>query len=195
MQSDERLDNLKHSLFRVAKVLVFHSDPESPLLELPISQMRCLRLIGWQEGEKMIELAARFGVKLPAMSLMVDKLVRKGYIMRVSDATDRRIVRLYLTDTAKSILKDERSKRDALFQATVERLNPDSVNLLIQYLNELAEAAEKAVLVTSPVQTEDNRSRTNDVENTDIDQDRIHRKYNSGKVKAPLLSQFLEDER
>jgi DNA-binding MarR family transcriptional regulator len=49
----------------------------------------------------MSETAARLGVTTGTLTVAVDRLVRKGYVTRERDQTDRRIVRVMLTKKGK----------------------------------------------------------------------------------------------
>src|SRR5438067_1818622 len=86
--------NVQGALFRVLKALVFRDDPGVVYGEMPLSQLRCLHVIGENEGQKMNELSQRLEVKLPALSQIVDRLVRRGLVQRHPDPLDRRVVRL-----------------------------------------------------------------------------------------------------
>src|SRR5579871_6413695 len=97
---------LQHALGRVLRSLVFRGDPNSPLVELPMSQLKCLYVIAEQEGQKMIDLAHRMEVKLPALSQIVDRLAKRGLVERHADPQDRRVVRMALTDLARALVAD-----------------------------------------------------------------------------------------
>src|SRR5262245_20545258 len=90
--------DLQLALFRVLRTLVFRSDPSrTELDELPITQLRCLHVVHHEQGLRMADVSARLEMKLPAMSQIVDRLVKRGMIERRTDDVDRRVIRLYLT--------------------------------------------------------------------------------------------------
>jgi DNA-binding MarR family transcriptional regulator len=131
------------ALHRVLKSLVFRSHPNSPLIEMPISQLRCLHVVAEQEGQKMLDISHRLEVKLPALSQIVDRLVKRGMVERHPDASDRRVVRLGLTDEARSIMKEAEAGRNARLQATVNELSEANLTQVTGALALLADAAEK----------------------------------------------------
>jgi len=141
--TDERLGELQRALFRVLKSLVFRGDPNSPLIELPISQLRCLHVIAEQEGLKMLEVSHKLEVKLPALSQIVDRLVKRGLVERHADSQDRRVVRLCLTEQARAILAEAHTARQARMTATRQNLGERAIRAVIKGLELLAEAAER----------------------------------------------------
>lgn len=127
---------------RVLRALVFRGDAHSPLIELPISQLRCLHIVGEQEGQKMVELAHRMEIKLPALSQIVDRLVKRGMVERHADPQDRRVVRLGLTPQAREFVTEAHQARQARMDATLRNLSSESLEEVIQGLQLLAQAAE-----------------------------------------------------
>jgi DNA-binding MarR family transcriptional regulator len=140
----ERRQQLDGALYRVARHLVFNHDPTSPLIELPIAQVRCLRHVAWNEGDKMIDLANKMGIKLPTMSQNVQRLVKRGLLERHTDDGDRRVVRLALTERAKALLKDENAIREARLAAAMAQLDDESIGRVIAGLEMLAMAGERS---------------------------------------------------
>ena len=142
--SPDPLGDLQSGLFRVLRSLVFRQNVGSALGELPFSQMRCLHAIAREEMQKMHALADKLEIKLPALSQIVDRLVKRGLVVRHADAGDRRAVRLGLTEAARAVLADARAERHARLAATVAHLDAEALPGIIEGLRLLAAAAERA---------------------------------------------------
>jgi DNA-binding MarR family transcriptional regulator len=134
--------DLQHALFRVLKSLVFRGDPNSAMNEMPISQLKCLHIVGESEGLKMIDIAHRMEIGLPAVSQIVDRLVRRGLFERQPDPVDRRVVRVVLTGPARDLIGEARQYRQQRMDATLERLDVESIDTVTHALELLAVAAE-----------------------------------------------------
>jgi len=143
VSAPEQISNLQLALRRVLKSLVLKTDPESPLIELPISQLRCLYTVAEQQGRKMHDLCETLRVGLPAVSQIVDRLVRRELIERRADPQDRRVVRLHLTHHAQAILDDASNARDARMAATLSHLSTAEIKRVTRALETIAQAAEK----------------------------------------------------
>lgn len=135
--------DLQHALFRVLKSLVFRGDPSSPMNEMPISQLKCLHIVRDTEGQKMIDIAHRMEIGLPAASQIVDRLVRRGLLERKADTQDRRVVRVGLSETSRSILAEAEQHRQMRMDATLAHLEMPDIVKATRGLQLLAEAAER----------------------------------------------------
>ncbi len=82
-------------------------------------------------------LAQKMSVHQSTASNLIDKLVTDGYLMRIKDINDRRIVHLSLTSRGKDVLKNAPLPHRGILPDALMRLNPDSLEQLNQYLNEL----------------------------------------------------------
>ena len=93
------------------------------------------------EPTTVMDLAGHMGVTAATMSLSIDRLERKGYVVRLKDAKDRRRVHVRLTTAgvrvreASSVLDPER------VEALVARLSDEQRTRAIEGLGLLAEAA------------------------------------------------------
>jgi DNA-binding MarR family transcriptional regulator len=141
--AQDRIGELQHALFRVLRQVVFRNHPNSPLIDLPIAQVRCLHVIARHEGRKMQELADKLEVQLPAMSQIVDRLVKRGMVERHADPSDRRVVRLGLTEAGRVMLDEAHAERCARMTATARHLDDEALRKVIEGLHLLAGAAER----------------------------------------------------
>ena len=119
-------------------------DPQSQRL-LSRHQASILDHLDELEPTTIMDLAAHMGVTAPTMSLAIDRLERKGYVLRLRDAKDRRRVHVRLTTAgvrikeASSVLDPERVQR------LVSKLSADDRRRAIEGLALLAHAAEAAM--------------------------------------------------
>jgi DNA-binding MarR family transcriptional regulator len=135
------------------KSLVFRGDPNSPMNEMPISQLKCLHIVRDTEGQKMIDIAHRMEIGLPAASQIVDRLVRRGLLERKADTQDRRVVRVGLTETSRSILAEAEQHRQMRMDATLAHLDLPNIVKATRGLHLLAEAAERVEALEKASQT------------------------------------------
>jgi DNA-binding MarR family transcriptional regulator len=95
------------------------------------------------EPTTLNDLARHMGVTAGTMSLSIDRLERKGYVVRLRDTADRRRVHLRLT-TAGVRLRQASSVLDAArVEALVERLDDADRDAAIHGLALLARAAQQ----------------------------------------------------
>jgi DNA-binding MarR family transcriptional regulator len=95
----ETIPNLMRSLHLISRQC--RSDDEEPL---NMGQFRMLAMLH-ESPRTLSELAASHHVTPSTMSRTVDVLVRKGWVLRVADLSDRRQVILMLTDDGRTALQ------------------------------------------------------------------------------------------
>jgi len=135
---------LERLLKRVLRGLVFSVGPVPELAGIPLSQMRCLMAVAGRPDVRVNEIAALLRVSVPAASQAVDRLTRRGMLMRRSDPEDRRAVHLRLTPSAARALESHRAARRARLEAALRHLSPADTISVEKALRLLADAAEKA---------------------------------------------------
>jgi DNA-binding MarR family transcriptional regulator len=143
-QAPENITRLDAALVGLTKALIFRDRPPAALADLPLSQLRCVRMIGENEGAKMQDLAHQLYVTLPALSQIVDRLVRRNMVERRPDEADRRIVRLHLTESAREMFRlgrEERLERIRVMARNLTREETESGVLLLERMARFAEQA------------------------------------------------------
>jgi len=89
------------------------------------------------------QLARHMGVTPGTMSLTVDRLEKKGYVVRMRDTADRRRVHLRLTSAGVRIRQESSVLDPPRVEALVRRLTDRERDLAIQGLSLLARAARE----------------------------------------------------
>jgi DNA-binding MarR family transcriptional regulator len=80
---------------------------------LTVEQMQLLKLVSMREAHTIGDVAAFLEISKAAASKTVDKLVRKALLSRIQSETDRRSIKLSLTESSRRLL--------ALYDAERER--------------------------------------------------------------------------
>jgi len=83
-------------------------------------------------------------VSLPAASRMVDDLVRRGLVERKEDPEDRRMKRVRLADTGRSVIRRVSAARLSSLEQFTQNLKPDEREALSHALAELLKRPEVA---------------------------------------------------
>jgi DNA-binding MarR family transcriptional regulator len=117
--------------------------PHEPSLSPP--QVRLLFVIGSrEEGFQVTELADKIGITPGAVTQFVDALVEKDLVSREGDPSDRRIVRLKLTQTAKAHYENLRKEYLASMTRAFGVLSDAELRELIRIFGKVSAAHSKA---------------------------------------------------
>jgi DNA-binding MarR family transcriptional regulator len=73
-------------------------------LKLSLSGLGVLRILMSDDGLKASEVADRVWSSPGTLTSVVNTLVRDGFVQRRADDTDRRVVRLYITDAGRAVI-------------------------------------------------------------------------------------------
>ncbi|MEO7714700.1 MAG: MarR family transcriptional regulator [Capsulimonas sp.] len=137
-------EQMQQVLMRVARLLITPAEATPTFLDLSLLEIRCLRIIAGQEGQKLREVAVHMDLSLPGVSRLVDRLVKDGLVLRQIDPLDRRAVQLGTTEKSREILDDLRRAREDHIAACTAHLPSEQMETILGSLRLLADAAEQA---------------------------------------------------
>lgn len=115
---------------------------------MTLAQFEVMEYLIEQKRARMSDIAKEAGVKLPTMTELVDKLVRRGLLQRQSDELDRRTVWItivpsvekfamrmmkkheqYITQIMAVLTKEEKSQAIKIVSKLINRLEKDINNI------------------------------------------------------------------
>jgi len=142
---------LETVLPRIMRRLMDAENLDMPLFQLPLAQMRlAYALYAEREtpelaiyGETMGKLSDRLGVRQNALTQAADRLVKHGLAERLSDPTDRRVVRLRLTQTGNDWVRQRRERRHEHLGALWAELNESERQEFLHAVNVLEAVAQR----------------------------------------------------
>ncbi|MCR0590496.1 MarR family transcriptional regulator [[Clostridium] innocuum] len=108
-------------------------------VKLSMTEVHILEAIEKSESNMMSAIAKRLMVTQGTLTVSTSKLVKKGYVERVKDERDKRIVRLKLTEKAVSILAIHNRFHEEMIERLLNELELDKEVELIQSLRNLME--------------------------------------------------------
>ena len=114
---------------------------EAALGDLSLTAYRVLTLVA-QGDERSSQIAGRLAMGRPTVTYAVDTLVDKGLLARTSHETDRRVVRLELTDAGRAALATADASVAARLRPVVEHL--DDADRLFEAMADLQRATVAA---------------------------------------------------
>ena len=111
--------------------------------ELSAHQGSTLDHLDERDGTRVGELASHMGVTPGTMSINIDRLERKGYVVRIGDPDDGRRVLVRLTEAGVRVKEANSVLDPGLVEALLEGLAPYERRAAIDGLRILAEGAER----------------------------------------------------
>ena len=115
----------------------------------PVVSVPQFRVLAWLKGSTDLtlkELAGREGVAPPTMSRAVETLQQKGWLTRYAASTDKRCVKIALTDAGSALVDEIRLEMSRQLEARLESWEPSA---LAQLLESLAHLRTSALILPS----------------------------------------------
>ncbi|MBT2384979.1 MarR family winged helix-turn-helix transcriptional regulator [Streptomyces sp. ISL-11] len=136
-QLAEQLLRLTRRLHRAQKLYL---DP----VGITPAQSRLLRTVAqYEEPPRMADLAQHLEVVPRAVTTLVDALETNGAVRRVPDPTNRRVIRIELTDQGRSTLRELREARRTAVEDILAPLSAEQRVVLGGLLEELIRGPEQ----------------------------------------------------
>jgi DNA-binding MarR family transcriptional regulator len=110
------------------------------------TDQRCLDIIEQEGGATAGRLAELMGLTTGAITSVVDRLERAGFARRIRDETDRRRVRVELTEKARRELWPYYEPLVRLSEALYARYTDEQLELLLDFLQAGAELHEGVIV-------------------------------------------------
>ena len=106
-------------------------------VKLSMTEVHILEAIQKSESKMMSAVAKSLMVTQGTLTVSTSKLVKKGYVERVKDERDKRIVRLKLTDKANQVLEIHENFHEEMIDKLLNELHLHKEVELIQSLRNL----------------------------------------------------------
>jgi DNA-binding MarR family transcriptional regulator len=116
-----------------------------PWLELEMStpQFKALLLISEEEGTRMRELARMMGGSFSNATVLVDRLVERGFVERLAEPEDRRVVLVRVSKEGRCLIEKLITSWRAISPSLLETLAPKDLGKVHDALHILLKAAQQ----------------------------------------------------
>ncbi len=129
------------ALLPQALLALFPSSGPDPLADVPVGQLRLLRLL-MRSPLTGKELAHRLELSCSALTQMANRMERAGLIVREEDASDGRVRWIRLSEKAEEMLRRRIAWRSASAAHRLQAMEPARIEALIELLESLISSSE-----------------------------------------------------
>jgi DNA-binding MarR family transcriptional regulator len=112
-------------------------------VKLSLSGVGVLRILMSEDGLKASEVADRAWSNPGTLTSVVNTLVKDGYVERRPDASDRRVVRLYLTEPGRAVITYYNSHAAAWWRKAFEFLGSDDEAVVRRFFIQMIDNLSK----------------------------------------------------
>lgn len=168
-EASDTVSDLEANLRGAFRRLADSEELDTPLLQLPLAQLRlahALYCVEGDGGEPMGRLSEKLGASHSALTQAADRLVQRGLAERHADAQDRRVVRLSLTALGREWVSERRSRRRQRIEEMWSALLPEEQQRMASAAATLKELTDRAM---HRLDRRSNRSATEAVHSASAD--------------------------
>ena len=128
------LNEVLVNLFRDVMEIEQRALESSEFQDLTNNDMHVIEAIGIQEPENMSTIARTLSVTVGPLTIAMNSLVKKGYVIRQRGQTDRRVVYISLSEKGKAAYQHHARFHQEMIQSIVEQLTEDELAALTKAL-------------------------------------------------------------
>jgi DNA-binding MarR family transcriptional regulator len=103
------------------------------------NDMHIIEAIGINEPRSMSVIAKQLGVTVGTLSVNMNSLEKKDYILRERSSEDKRVVHVTLTEKGRKAFFHHRDFHRAMIRSAVNGLNEEEMTVLINCLQKLSD--------------------------------------------------------
>ena len=119
--NNELEDEIVTTIFKFM-ALIRGKKTDSSASELTLAQLHCVIAIN-DTSPSMAEIANELELSMPTITVTIDKLVKLNYVVRKTDPSDRRVVRVALTKQGKKIRQKMRDQKAEIIKSAISKLS------------------------------------------------------------------------
>ena len=101
------------------------------------NDMHVIEAIGIGAPKNMSSIAKELSVTVGTLTIALNRMVKKGYVVRRRGDTDRRVVYISLSDRGRSAYEHHARFHREMIQSVMEELEPGELETLIRALTKL----------------------------------------------------------
>ena len=139
MEINQVLNELLVGLFRNINTIEEHAVRTGEFKDLTTNDAHVMEAIGVEEAKNMTRVAKCLSVTTGTLTISVNSLVKKGYVVRERSETDRRVVLVSLTEKGKKAFYHHEAFHKKMIQAICKELTSQEKQVLAKSLGSLNE--------------------------------------------------------
>ena len=128
------LNEVLVNLFRDVMEIEQRALESSEFQDLTNNDMHVIEAISIQEPKNMSTIARTLSVTVGTLTIAMNSLVKKGYVIRQRGQTDRRVVYISLSEKGKAAYQHHARFHQEMIQSIVEQLTEDELAALTKAL-------------------------------------------------------------
>lgn len=141
--SSEEVANLRDAVRLLTKRLGLFDKAEASCCGVTLSQCYALIEIGHKQGVSINDLAVALGLDKSTASRTVDNLAMRGLVKREQELTDRRYLKVKLTEHGKQFFEEIEARMDNYYRKVYQSIPQDKRKQVLESIELLADVLDR----------------------------------------------------
>ena len=133
----KKLNDMFVSIFNTATRLEEEAIRNASYDDISITEIRTLEAVGTGRPRTMTHVANILGIKVSTLTTAINRLVKKGYVSRLRDEHDRRMVKISLTERGLKAVREHEAFHEAMIKEAVSQIPEDSVGQFLDSVSSI----------------------------------------------------------
>lgn len=104
---------------------------------LSMNELHTLEIIGIGKEQIMSDIAKKLQITIGTLSISISRLLKKGYIQKVKSDTDKRAIKICLTEKGEVAYRIHERFHDEMIDSVIKELNIDEFKVIIEFLGRI----------------------------------------------------------
>lgn len=136
--SEKKYYTLIHDIYSDLMLYEIESIKKGLIKDISFREIHTIEIIGHMGTSTMRELSDKANVKQSTMTVMIDKLIKKGLVKRFRSKDDRRIVNVELTELGHKTHKEHEKLHQKVTKGWLEILDNNEQEQLYTLLSKIS---------------------------------------------------------
>lgn len=137
MDAYHTLNDVLVNLFRDIMDIEQKAIVSQEFKDITSNDIHVIEAIGLSEPKNMSTIAKKLSVTVGTLTIAMNSLVKKGYVLRERGQEDRRVVYISLSEKGRRAYEHHSRFHQEMINGVISALEPDEINALVKALEKL----------------------------------------------------------
>lgn len=133
----KKLNDILVNVFNTVLKLEEEAIQNASYGDISITEVHTLAAVGTGRPKTMTHVANILSIKVSTLTTAVNRLVKKGYVERLRDERDRRIVKIHLTEKGMNAVREHESFHESMIREAIAQIPEESVEQFVSSLDNI----------------------------------------------------------
>ena len=121
----------------IMKKRLFRPDFDQGANQLPLSYAQVLATLDIEESMTVTEISERFDIAKPNITPLIDRMIEAGYVKRVRNSTDRRVVHVIILEKGREKVREMVASLTNTVQGWSKALTEEEIQKVTDAIEEI----------------------------------------------------------